>query len=452
MLANTETAKAAAELPRKLGLFDSISIVSGTMIGAGIFIVPASIARELPSATAILAVWIAAGIISFFGALAYAELGAMLPRSGGQYVYLRETYGSLTAFLCGWAAFLIIQSGSIATVAVGLGIYATYLFPDAPGLRWAPALAIMLFTFINYRGVKAGARTQNVFTLLKVAGLALLISSAFLYRGPVALEWASPAPVLSLRSVAIAMLGCFLAYDGWQYIAFVAGEVRNPQRNLPLALGLGTGAVIVLYLLANLAYMRVLPLSQIASTERVAAVVSEHTMGSAGAALVALTIMLSCAGAANGAILSSPRIYFAQARDGLFFQRFAEIHPRFQTPGVSILAQGIWSMLLTLTGSYETLLSYVLFAMWLFHAMAVFGVIVLRRKDGNRPRPYRMWGYPVAPLLFTAFALAFVINTFISRPVSSLLGTLIIASGIPTYWLWRRQARRRLLTDMRLTG
>ncbi|HEU0141233.1 MAG TPA: amino acid permease, partial [Bryobacteraceae bacterium] len=278
--------------------------------------------------------------------------------------------------------------------------------------------------------------------LLKVAGLALLISSAFLYRGPVALEWASPASVLSLRSVAIAMLGCFLAYDGWQYIAFVAGEVRNPQRNLPLALGLGTGAVIILYLLANLAYMRVLPLSQIASTERVAAVVSEQTMGSAGAALVALTIMLSCAGAANGAILSSPRIYFAQARDGLFFQRFAEIHPRFQTPGFSILVQGIWSMLLTLTGSYETLLSYVLFAMWLFHAMAVFGVIILRRKDGNRPRPYRMWGYPVAPLLFTAFALAFVINTFISRPIPSLLGALIIASGIPTYWLWRRQARR----------
>lgn len=445
MLANTGTAKAAAELPRKLGLLDSISIVSGTMIGAGIFIVPASIARELPSATAILAVWVVAGIISFFGALAYAELGAMLPQSGGQYVYLREAYGPLTAFLCGWAAFLIIQSGSIATVAVGLGIYATYLFPDTPGLRWAPAVAIMIFTFINYRGVKAGARTQNIFTLLKVSGLALLISSAFLYRGPVALEWDSPAAVLSLRSVAIAMLGCFLAYDGWQYIAFVAGEVRNPQRNLPVALAVGTGIVIVLYLLANLAYMRVLPLSQIASTERVAAAVSEYTMGSGGAALVALTIMLSCAGAANGAILSSPRIYFAQARDGLFFQRFAEIHPRFQTPAFSILVQGIWSMLLTLTGSYETLLSYVLFAMWLFHAMAVFGVIILRRKNGNLPRPYRMWGYPVAPLLFTAFALAFVINTFISRPVPSLLGALIIASGIPTYWLWRRQARRRPL-------
>ena len=220
------------------------------------------------------------------------------------------------------------------------------------------------------------------------------------------------------------MLGCFLAYDGWQYIAFVAGEVRDPRRNLPLSLGLGTGAVILLYLLANVAYLRVLPLSQIAATEHVAATFAEQTMGPIGASIIALTIMLSSAGAANGAILTSPRIYFAQARDGLFFRKLAEIHPRFRTPSFSILVQGIWTSILALSGSYETLISYALFAMWLFHGMTVLGVLVLRRKYPDKPRPYRMWGYPLSPLLFAVFSLWFVANTLVTRPRSLAGGRL----------------------------
>ena len=435
---------APSELPRQLNLLDATSIVIGTTIGVGIFIVPASIARALPSPPLILATWIITGIISFFGALAYAELGAMMPDSGGQYVYLREAYGPFTAFVSGWVAFLIIQSGSIAAVSVGFGIYLSYLLPHVPGVAyWAPVGVIALFTFINYRGVRGAARTQNVFTVLKIAGLALLVGSAFLHRSAAAPVAEAARGSLSVHGLAVAMLGCFLAYDGWQYIAFVAGEVRDPRRNLPLSLALGTGAVILLYLLANVAYLRVLPLSQIAATEHVAATFAEQTMGPIGASIIALTIMLSSAGAANGAILTSPRIYFAQARDGLFFRKLAEIHPRFRTPSFSILVQGIWTSILALSGSYETLISYALFAMWLFHGMTVLGVLVLRRKYPDKPRPYRMWGYPLSPLLFAVFSLWFVSNTLVTRPGPSLAGALIIASGIPIYYVWKSRAARQ---------
>jgi APA family basic amino acid/polyamine antiporter len=407
---------------------------------SGIFIVPGTIARELPSPMMILAVWMIAGVISFFGALAYAELGAMMPDSGGQYIYLREAYGPLAAFVSGWVSFLVVQSGSIAAVSVGFGIYLSYLLPGFTTLsRWIPVALIALFSLINYRGVRWAARAQNILTLLKFAGLAVLIGSSFLYKTPVRLkvdDWGAGA--LTTHGLVMALLGCFLAYDGWQYIALVAGEVREPSRNIPRSIALGTAAVVLLYLLANVAYLRVLPLTRIAATERVAAVTAEQTMGHIGATLVALTILLSAAGAANGSILTSPRIYFAQARDGLFFRQVAAIHPRFGTPSISILVQCVWTCALALSGSYETLFSFVLFAMWLFHAMTVFGVIILRRRTPDLPRPYRMWGYPLSPLLFTLFALWFVVNTFWTRPGPSLIGALIVAGGVPVYFLWRR--------------
>ncbi len=406
----------------------------------GIFLVPGSIARALPSVPLILATWVATGIISFFGALGYAELGAMIPESGGQYVYVREAYGPLTAFLCGWVSFLIVQSGSIAAVSVGFGIYLSYLLPRVPGVvYWAPVAVIALFTLINYRGVRSGARTQNLFTALKVGGLLTLIASAFLHTGAPAVSAPMTTP-LTVNGLVVAMLGCFVAYDGWQYVAFVAGEIRNPKRNIPLSLALGTGVVILFYLLANLAYFRVLPLAQVAASEHVAATTAEHTLGALGATLIALTIVFSSAGAANGAILTSPRLYFAQARDGLFFHRMAQIHPRFGAPSFAILVQGIWASLLALSGSYETIVSYALFAMWLFHGMTVFGVILLRRRDPDRPRPYRMWGYPLSPLLFALFAGWLVVNTFVSRPGPSLAGTVIITAGIPIYYFWKKRA------------
>jgi APA family basic amino acid/polyamine antiporter len=435
------------DLPRRIGLREATSVVVGTMIGAGIFLVPSSIARELGSPVLILVVWLVTGAISFFGALAYAELGAMLPHSGGQYIYIRESYGALPAFVCGWTLFLVIQSGAIAAVSVGCGIYLSYLFPSVPGVvRWAPLVLIGVLTLVNYVGVKSGTVVQQVFTLLKLVGLGLLIGSAWLGRpqGPevVAGGLTQQGPVPGAGVIGLAMLGCFLAYDGWHYISFIAGEVRDPGHNLPWALVLGVSVVVVTYVLANIAYLRILPFSELAATPHVAASAAERTLGPGGATLVTLTIVLSTIGAANGAILTSPRVYFAQACDGLFFCRMAQVNRRFETPGFAILVQGLWTALLSLSGSYEALFSYVLFASWIFHAMSVFGVVILRRRWPSHPRPYRVWGYPFAPLLFVAFSLWLVVNTLLERPGPSLLGTLIIASGVPAYLLWRRSARQ----------
>ena len=400
---------------------------------------PGLIARSLGSPLLILATWVATGIISFFGALAYAELGAMIPESGGQYVYVREAYGPAMAFVCGWVAFLITQSGSIAAVSVGFGIYLSYLLPRVPGVvYWAPVSVIALFTYLNYRGARTGAQTQNLLTGLKVCGLLVLIASAFVHSPPAAVLHPAASMPFSLHGLIVAILGCFVAYDGWQYIAFVAGEVREPNRNLPLSLAAGTAAVILLYVLANVAYFRILPIAAIAGTDHVAGDLAEKTMGSIGGTLIALMIMISSAGAANGAILTSSRLYFAQARDGLFFRSVGKIHPRFGTPSFSILIQGIWAAILTLSGSYEMLISYALFAMWMFHGMAVFGVLILRRRYPDRPRPYRMWGYPVTPLLFVIFALWFVINTFVSSPLPSAAGAMIVVAGVAVYFLWKR--------------
>ncbi len=431
-----------SELPRRLGLVDSISIVAGTVIGAGIFLVPSSIARDLPSLPLMLAVWLAGGVLSFFGALAYAELGAMLPQSGGQYVYLREAYGPLPAFLCGWSFFLVIQSGSIAAVCVGFAIYLSYLIPGVEGVTyWAPAVLIAVLTAINYRGIRLGATVQNTFAALKLLGIALLVGSAFASRAPAAWDWSLHAEKVSASHIGLAMLGCFVAYEGWHVIAFVAGEVREPQRTLPRALAIGVALAAAVYLLANLAYTRVLPMAELGSAGRPAAVTAERTMGSLGALLVTWTIVLSSIGCANGSVLTAPRIYFAQARDGLFFERLGRIHPRFQTPSVAILAQGAWTAVLASSGSYEILIAYVVFVSWVIHAMCAASVVILRRRRPEAVRPYLMWGYPATPLLFVAFAGWFALNTLMERPMSSLGGLALLASGIPVYYLWRRKPR-----------
>ena len=428
-----------AELPRKLGLLDATTIVIGTMIGAGIFVIPSVIARDLPSTPVILAVWILGGIASFFGALAYAELGAMLPHSGGQYVYLREAYGPLPAFLTGWTFFFVTQSGSIAAVTVACARFLSYLVPGVPGLlTWFPVLVIVVLTGINYVGVKQGARVQVLFTALKLAGLSTLIISAALSPAPSAIDWTWPAHVSGV-SLGAGLLGAFLAYDGWHAIAFIAGEVINPKRNLVLALVLGLLATTAVYLAANLAYASVMTHAEIAASTRVAADTAERTMGKLGASFVTLTIVFSMIGAGNGSLMTTPRLYFTQARDGLFFKRMAEIHPVYRTPGISILVQGVWTCILTLSGSYEQLVSYVVVIAWIVHTAVVLGLIVLRRRHPEWERPYKVWGYPWAPLLFVAFAVWFIVTTFIARSGTSLAGCGILLSGIPIYYLWRRK-------------
>jgi APA family basic amino acid/polyamine antiporter len=430
------------ELPRKLGLLDAAAIVVGAIIGSGIFIVPGAVARDLPSTAMIFAVWIAAGALSLFGALAYAELGAMLPYSGGQYVYLRESYGSIWAFLFGWALLLVVRSGSTATLAVGFAIYLAQFIPLSPFFhRLIAAGIVLVLTFINCRGVMEGAAVQKTTTFLKVAGLLLLTAGALAVPLPWALEWSAQPGAPSLSRFGVAMIACLWSYNGWFQVGFVAGEIKNPQRNLPLSLGGSLAIIILLYIIANIAYMKVLSIGEIAATDRVAAVVAERVFGSSGAIIFSLTILVSILGALNAGILTAPRVYFAQARDGLFFRKFGEVHPRFETPALAILLQGFWAAILSLSGSYVGLLSFAMFAAWIFYGMTVFGVIVLRRKHPDWKRPYRMWGYPITPIVFAAVSFWLVVNNLVSTPGPSLSGLLLLGSGIPAYYLWRRKAR-----------
>ena len=318
------------ELSRRLGLWDSAAIVVGTIIGSGVFIVPGSIARDLPSGEWMLGIWLAAGALSLCGALAFAELGAMLPHSGGQYVYLREAYSPLWGFLFSWVLLLVVRSGSTATLAVGFSIYLGYFLPLSPLLeRLSAAAVILLLTAVNYRTLIGGVLVQNVTTILKVAGVLLVAIAALADRVQPAVESIAAPSGFGASAVGSAMIACLWAYNGWYQAGFVGGEIKNPQRNLPLGLGAGVGVVMLLYLLANVAYMNVLTVEEIAATDRVAAVVAERVFGAAGGTIISATILISIFGALNSGILAGPRVYFAQARDGLFFRQFAEVHPRF---------------------------------------------------------------------------------------------------------------------------
>lgn len=428
-----------ADLPRKLGLLDAMSIVVGISIGGGIFLVPNLVARELKSAAAILLVWAFAGLISFFGSLACAELGAMFPLTGGQYVFLREAYGPLIGFLCGWSMFLVARTAQVAWMAVTMALYVSYFVPlSSLQSKLLGLAAIALFTTINYLGVKAGAMVQKIFTLAKVGGLLVIIVSAFLWSGKAAPHLAWNVGSFSLSSFGVALIACVLAYDGWVQLSFVAGEIRNPQRNVVLALAGGTAIIIAIYLLANLAYLRVLPIPDIAASDHVGASVAERIMGAGGGSLVSLIILISIIGTLNGCFLTSPRIYFAQARDRLFFRKFGEIHPRYETPGFAIAAQGLWAVVLLVSGSYESLVDYAMFAVWLSYGMMVAGVIVLRQRQPELPRPYKMWGYPVTPILFLAITAWFLINMLWTRPVPSLAALALVGAGIPVYLRWGR--------------
>lgn len=433
-------ASGAGELPRRLGFLDALSIVVGIIIGAGIFLVPNLVARELPSPAGILGVWVFAGVISFFGALACAELGTAFPATGGQYVFLREIYGPLIGFLCGWSMFAVARTAQVAWLAVTLTLYVSYFVPmSSSAAKFLGLGALALFTAINYWGVNAGALVQKVFTLAKVAGLLLLIGTALLWRGAAAGAHGPVAGGFSINHFGVALIACVLACDGWVQVSFVAGEIRNPQRNILWALAVGSAACTAVYLLANIAYMRVLSIPEIAASEHVGASVAERVMGHAGGALVAVIILISIIGTLNGCFLTSPRIYFAQARDGLFFRQFAAVHPQHQTPGFAIAAQGVWAAVLLVTGSYESLIDYAMFAIWLSYGFMVAGVIVLRIKRPGLARPYRMWGYPITPVLFLLITTWFLVNMIVNRPVPSLAGLGLILTGVPIYFVWARQ-------------
>jgi len=436
--------QSAHELHRALGYTGATAIVIGTIIGSGIFLVPHDVAQQVGSVEALMLVWLVGGVLSLAGALSLAELGAANPAAGGIYVYLRDAYGKLFAFLYGWALLLVINSGSVATLAVAFGIYSTTFMPLSPLEQKLVAVgAITLLTLVNVLGVRKAAVVQTVFSLAKLAGLGIIMGAA-LFSGhivPVRATHSLPMPYTTASSFGVALIGVLWAYEGWHMLSFAAGEVKNPSRVLARSYLVGTLVVVAVYLGANLAYLRVLPLPALAEHQRVAAKTMEVLAGPRGATFVAALILCSIFGAINGTVLGGPRAYFAMARDGVLFPSVGRVHPRYATPAVALLIQGGWSILLASTGSYKQLYTYVIFTGWLFYAAAAFAVVILRRKHPNLERPYRVWGYPVLPIAFSAAALTIVANALVRSPKESGIGLILVLAGVPVFLIRKRNAK-----------
>jgi APA family basic amino acid/polyamine antiporter len=435
------------ELPRTLGLFDATMINVGTIVASGIFLVPTDVARRLDSAPLNLAVWVVATVVSLLGALTIAELGAALPRAGGLFVYLREAYGPIWGFFYGWALFIVIQTGSIAAVAVAFATYLSHFVPlGTLGVKAVAVLSIAVLTGINVLGVREGAWTQNVVTVAKILVIGGLLAIAF--SAPTG-SWSNLAEPGSAAAswplwlaFGTALLGPLWAFDGWIHTSYVGGEIRNPGRNLPWSTIASVVIVGAVYLALNAAYLYVLRVDGIARSELVAADTAAAVLGAAGAGFAAALVMLTTLGSTNGMILAGPRVYYAMARDGLFFPAVARVHSRFRTPAVSLLVQATWSALLVFTGTYEQLFTYVVFASWVFYGMGAAAVFVLRRRR-DLVRPYEVWGYPWVPALFVAFTGALLANTLLTRPRDSLVGLGLMLAGVPFYLFWRRRAPAR---------
>jgi APA family basic amino acid/polyamine antiporter len=434
-------------LQRTLGLPDLIMIVVGAVIGSGIFVVPAAVLRQSGGHVGVaLLVWLVAGILSLLGALTYGELGAMKPEAGGLYAYLRDAFGPLPAFLFGWTQFLVISSGSVATLAVAFTGYLGALVPLTPTLsRVAAVLMIVLVAAINVRGTRGSADVQNWTTGLK-AGAILAMSVlliAFGRQGGAMVQgvWPESAGASLLLGIGLAMIGVLWAYEGWQYVTYSAGEAIDPQRIFARALFVGTAALIAIYMLANVAYLVALGPAGVASSERVAADAVGALFGPTAGKLIAVIILISMFSAANGITLTAPRVYFAMARDGLFFRKLADVHPRFGTPAFAIIASSAWAVLLAATGTFEQLLTYVVFVGWIFYALGAMTIFAYRRRQPEAHRPFRVPGYPWTPLLFVAASAAIVLNTLFTQPGRALLGITVVLLGTPAFYLWsRRQA------------
>jgi len=443
-------AGAPRDLPRVLGLMDVMGILVGTVIGSGIFIVPAAIAGYVQSPVLLLAVWAVGGVLTFFGALAVSELGAAFPQAGGMYVYLREAYGKPLAFLFGWTVFFVIDAGAIATLSMAFSSKYLPQFTGPLSTFGTRAIALALIAAlvgVNYAGTRWGARLQNVLMFIKFAAvLAVSVGILLLAKGNTA-AFSSPAspPVTAalVGGFGLALQRALWAYKGWEAVSFSAGEIKNPERNMPIGLFAGTLIIIALYLAANLAYLYVLPFDRLIASQRVASDAMSAAGFELGATVLGVVILFSITGAANGNLLTTPRVFFAMARDGVFFERFGRIHPRFLTPHVSIVATGAWAMVLSLTGTFEQLADYVIFGQWIFFGLTVAAVIVLRRTRPDLPRPYRTWGYPITPVLFVAAALFISVNALVNQFWHSMAGLGIIALGVPAYLFWTRGSRRR---------
>jgi len=497
------------ELVKGLGLTSATTLVMGSMIGSGIFLVSAEIAREVNSPALLLGAWLVTAFMTVVGALTYGELAAMMPKAGGQYVYLREALGPLWGFLYGWTLFLVIQTGTIAAVGVAFGKFLGVFYPQGISAdRWlwhmghvnpfhpfgiqtitlgnmdvglntqnlCGIVIVVLLTIVNIFGIKTGAAVQNVFTIAKVSALVLLIlAGIFVERNAAAVAanfsnfWrlglphsasgTSAGPFVGVLTIlAVAQVGSLFSADAWNNVTFTAGEVKDPKRNLPLSLAIGTGVVVLLYFLANVIYLNHLPLDgtangttvvangiKYATGERVGTAVMQQMFGAPGASIMAIAILISTFGCCNGLILAGARVYYAMAKDGLFFKSVGTVNLKYKTPAVSLVVQGIWTCLLCLSGTYSQLLDYIIFAVLVFYILTIAGLFVLRYKRPEAERPYRAVGYPVLPAVYIVMALFIDVVLLRYKPQFTWPGLFIVLLGIPVYLIWslRKPATER---------
>ena len=434
------------DLARVLRLSDLLLIVVGTVIGSGIFLVPGNVLNSARGDVGVaLLIWALGGVLSLLGALSFGELGAMEPEAGGIYVYLRQAYGPLVAFLYGWAMFFVIGSGSIATLAVAFG---TRYLPQLVNLgpvagKTVAVVVIAAVAAVNVRGTRQGATVQNWSTAIKVGAL-LLMSVALLARGH---GWGGEVRLLDtplngtlLAGAGVGMIGVLWAYEGWQYVTFSAGEAVNPQRTFPRGIVLGTLLVVGIYLLANVSYVAALGAEGVGTSKRVAADALGRLFGTGWGSVITIPILISILGAANGLTLTTPRVFYAMARDGLFFGKLAEVHPRFGTPAVAVIAGSAWAMVLAVSGTFEQLYTYVVLSSWIFFVLGAAALFLYRRRRPDAPRPFRTPGYPVTPALFILAAVAVVVNTLAAKPTQGAIELAILATGVPAYFIWRRRS------------
>ncbi len=436
-------------LPRSLGLFSAVALLIGSTIGSGIFRTPALIAGRVPAPVPMLGVWVLGGILVLCGALTYAELAALHPRSGGVYVYVREGFGRFPAFLMGWTELLVIRASALGAIAT---VFAEYLIrslgmnpelaPYASWVHYLAAIAIAINAFFNYVGVRWSALVLNLSTTAKYAALVLLVLVAFVIGHGDFGHFAGLTPAtgqgLDAGLFGLALVSVLWAYDGWADVSFVSGEVRDPRRNLPRALLLGTGAVVLIYLLVNAAYLYLLPIESVARSPLVAADAAQLLVGRIGVGLVAVVVMISTFGTLAGSMMTGPRIFFAMAEDGLFFRGVARVHPRFRTPSVAILLTAGMGIFYVLIRTFEQLADTFVLALWPFYALGAAAIFVLRRRRPDADRPVKVWGYPLPPILFLLSAVIILGNALITDPRGTALAFGVILTGAPAYWVWMR--------------
>jgi len=430
-----------AELKKALSRFDLTMIAIGSTIGSGIFLTPAIIANSIHSPALILLIWLGGGLLILCGALTFAELGALMPKAGGVYVFLSESYGKPVGFLYGWAYFLVVNTGGIAALSVAFTTYLAYFFPmSSLALKLTAVSGIFILTVINVMGVKSGGIFSDVFTVLKLIGIFGVIAVGFILGSSSVTTFSFDMPSGVTGGVAVAMVGVLWSYGGWQHATYAAGEAKNAKKDVPVAMIIAALSVTAIYVAINIAYMMLLPVNTIANSPSVAADAVKTVLGPVGGGIIAMAIFISTFGTAGIYTLTAPRIYFAMAKDGIFFPQIAKVHPKYQTPYNAIIIQSTWAVLLILFwGTFENLISYVVFTDWIFFALAAASVFIFRKKLPDTKRDYKTLGYPFTPLIFIGVATWFVINTLIEKPEQAIAGLIMLGLGLPVYYYWSRK-------------